>query len=55
MTVGLNQSSGLMEAANAFVEACYELSSAKIGTIATGDCEQVLAAQRAVGLAMAGS
>jgi Zn-dependent metalloprotease len=55
MTVGLNQSSGLMDAANAFVEACYELSSAKIGNIATGDCEQVLAAQRSVGLAMAGS
>ncbi len=50
MTVGLNQSSGLLEASNAFVEACYELSSAKIGGIATGDCEQVLAAQRAVGL-----
>jgi Zn-dependent metalloprotease len=55
MTVGLNQSSGLMEAANAFVEACYELSSAKIGGIVTGDCEQVTAAERAVGLAMVGS
>jgi Zn-dependent metalloprotease len=55
MTVGLNQSSGLMEATNAFVDACYELASAKVGGIATGDCEQVLSAQRAVGLAMAGS
>jgi Zn-dependent metalloprotease len=50
MTVGLNQSSTLGHAANAFVESCFELASAELGGIIPSDCEQVLAAQKAVGL-----
>lgn len=50
MTVGLNQSSGLAAAANAFVEGCNELASGQIAGIIPADCNQVQAAQRAVGL-----
>jgi Zn-dependent metalloprotease len=50
MTVGLNQSSSLSHAANAFVEGCFELASAELGGIIPSDCEQVVASQRAVGL-----
>ena len=50
MTVGLNQSSTLSHAANAFVESCYELSSAQVAGLIPTDCEQVVAAQRAVAL-----
>ena len=50
MTVGLNQSSTLGHAANAFVESCFELASAELGGIIPSNCEQVLAAQKAVGL-----
>ncbi|WP_291179042.1 M4 family metallopeptidase [Hyphomicrobium sp.] len=50
MTVGLNQSSTLSHAANVFVESCFELASAELGGITPVDCEQVIAAQRAVGL-----
>lgn len=50
MTVGLNQSSTLSHAANAFVESCFELASAEIASIIPANCEQVIAAQRAVGL-----
>ncbi len=50
MTVGLNQSSTLSHAANAFVESCYELASAEIAGIIPADCEQVVSSQRAVAL-----
>jgi Zn-dependent metalloprotease len=50
MTVGLNQSSTLANAANAFVEGCFELASGEIGGLIPADCEQVVASQRAVGL-----
>ncbi|MGE3227832.1 MAG: M4 family metallopeptidase [Hyphomicrobium sp.] len=50
MTVGLSQSSTLSQASNAFVESCFELASAELGGIIPADCEQVMAAQRAVGL-----
>ena len=50
MTVGLNQSSTLSNAANAFVEGCLELASGGLGGIIPADCEQVMAAQRAVAL-----
>ncbi|MBN8912310.1 MAG: M4 family metallopeptidase [Rhizobiales bacterium] len=50
MTVGLNQSSTLSQAANAFVESCYELASAEIADIVPADCDQVVASQRAVAL-----
>jgi Zn-dependent metalloprotease len=50
MTVGLNQSSTLSQAANAFVESCYELASAEVASLIPADCEQVSAAQRAVAL-----
>jgi Zn-dependent metalloprotease len=50
MTVGLNQSSTLSHAANAFVESCFELASAEIAGIIPANCDQVIASQRAVGL-----
>src|SRR5690606_1831460 len=50
MTVGLNQSSTLAHAANAFVESCFELASGEIAGITLPNCDQVVAAQRAVGL-----
>jgi len=50
MTVGLSQSSTLPQASNAFVEACFDLATGEIGGIIPADCEQVMAAQRAVGL-----
>jgi Zn-dependent metalloprotease len=50
MTVGLNQSSSLSDAAVAFVEGCYELAGAELGGIIPTDCEQVVASQRSVGL-----
>jgi Zn-dependent metalloprotease len=50
MTVGLNQSSTLSQAANAFVESCYELASAEVASLIPADCDEVGAAQRAVAL-----
>jgi Zn-dependent metalloprotease len=50
MTVGLNQSSLLLEAANAFVDSCLELANAKLGAITPDDCQQVMGARNAVGL-----
>ncbi len=55
MTVGMNQSSTLAHAANAFVEGCFELASGEIGGLIPTDCEQVIASQRAVGLEMPSS
>lgn len=55
MTVGMNQSSTLAHAANAFVEGCFELASGEIGGLIPADCEQVIASQRAVGLEMPSS
>lgn len=50
MTVGLSQSSTLSNAGNVFVESCFELASAEIAGIIPADCDQVVGAQRAVGL-----
>jgi len=50
MTVGLNQSSTLAHAANAFVEGCFELAGAELGGLIPSDCDQVVASQKAVGL-----
>lgn len=50
MTIGLNQSSGLIEAASAFSEGCLELQSAKAAGFTKFDCDQVSNAQRATGL-----
>lgn len=50
LTVGLNQSSTLSHAANVFVESCFELAGAEIAGFIPADCDQVVGAQRAVGL-----
>jgi Zn-dependent metalloprotease len=55
MTAGMNQSSGLMEAANAFAESCFELANAKLGGLTTSDCNEVGAAQQATGLVVPSS
>jgi thermolysin len=55
MTVGLNQSSTLAHAANAFVESCFELAGAEIAGVIPANCEQVLASQQAVGLVVPSS
>jgi hypothetical protein len=51
----MNQSSTLSNAANAFVEGCFELASGEIAGLIPADCEQVIASQRAVGLEMPSS
>lgn len=55
MTVGLNRSSTLSQAANAFVEGCFELASGEVAGLVPADCEQVMAAQRSVGLGVPSS
>jgi Zn-dependent metalloprotease len=55
MTAGLNQSSDLMQAAQAFTDSCFELANGKLGGFIPADCKQVLGAQQAVGLLAAGS
>jgi Zn-dependent metalloprotease len=50
LTSKLNKSTGLIDAASAFVSACNDLAGANVDNIKSGDCEQVKAAQQAVGL-----
>jgi len=50
MTAQLNESSGLIEAADGFALSCLELAEAGVSAISASDCEQVFAAQEAVGL-----
>jgi Zn-dependent metalloprotease len=50
MTAQLNESSGLVEAADGFMLSCLELAEAGKGGITSEDCDQVGAAQSAVGL-----
>ena len=52
LTTKLNTSSGLQAAANAFYLACTDLAGASVGGITANDCNQVTAAQQAVGLAL---
>jgi len=51
LTARLNATSGLVQAAEAFVAACSELAAASVAEITTQDCVQVEKAQLAVGLA----
>lgn len=51
LTVKLNDSSGLVAAAQAFVDACADLAQGNIAGIAPPDCDQVRTAADAVGLA----
>jgi Zn-dependent metalloprotease len=50
LTSKLNKSTGLSDAANAFVLACNDLAGADVSKISADDCAQVRAAQQAVGL-----
>jgi Zn-dependent metalloprotease len=50
LTSKLNKSTGLIDAANAFALACSDLAGANVANITAGDCDQVRAAQQAVGL-----
>jgi Zn-dependent metalloprotease len=50
LTSKLNKSTGLVDAANAFVLACSDLASANVMKMTNEDCNQVRAAQQAVGL-----
>ncbi len=50
MTVQLNESSGLVAAADGFMLSCLELADESKAGFTTSDCEQVGAAQEAVGL-----
>ena len=52
LTAKLNKSSGLVDAADAFAQACVDLADANVGEITSSDCKQVSAAQAAVGLAV---
>lgn len=55
MTAQLNESSGLVEAADGFLLSCFELSEAGKGGFTPEDCDQVTAAQNAVGLVQGNS
>jgi Zn-dependent metalloprotease len=50
LTTKLNKSTGLMDAATAFVLSCNDLAGAAVLKITAADCAQVKAAQQAVGL-----
>jgi len=50
LTTKLNKSTGLMDAATAFVLSCNDLAGADVSKITASDCAQVKAAQQAVGL-----
>lgn len=50
LTAQLNESSGLIEAADGFLLSCLELADNNLGGVVRADCEQVRAAQQAVGL-----
>ncbi len=55
MTAQLNQSSDLVEAAEGFMLSCLELADAGRGGLTNEDCDQVGAAQQAVGLVLGSS
>jgi len=50
LTSKLNKSTGLIDAASAFAAACSDLAGALVDNITNTDCQQVKAAQQAVGL-----
>jgi thermolysin len=50
LTTKLNKSTGMMDAATAFVLSCNDLAGADVLKITVSDCAQVKAAQQAVGL-----
>ncbi len=50
MTANLNQTATLVEAAEGFLQSCLDLTQKKGSGFAESDCDQVLAAQQAVGL-----
>ena len=52
LTVKLNKSTDLPNAAVAFALSCSELADAKVAQITTQDCDQVVKAQQAVGLTL---
>jgi Zn-dependent metalloprotease len=52
LTSKLNKSTGLIAAADAFVASCFDLAGANVAKIVTSDCQQVKAAQQAVGLVL---
>ena len=51
----LNPSTGLREAAEAFLTACSELAGARVAGFVSTDCDRMRKAQDAVGLTIAGS
>ncbi len=55
LTTALNQSSNLTNAAEGFLQSCLDFSSAKSAGFVTADCNEVIAAQQAVGLSAPGS
>jgi Zn-dependent metalloprotease len=55
LTANLNQSSTLVEAAEGFLQSCLDLTQKKGAGFTEADCDQVLAAQQAVGLVYSGS
>jgi Zn-dependent metalloprotease len=50
LTTQLNASSGLVQAADAFVQSCQDLAANNIIGVTAGDCKQVVAARQATGL-----
>jgi Zn-dependent metalloprotease len=50
MTANLNQTATLVEAAEGFLQSCLDLTQKKSSGFTESDCDQVLAAQQAVGL-----
>ena len=50
LTSQLNRSSGLIDAANAFVDSCDDFVANSAGNFVQGDCDQVRRARQAVGL-----
>jgi len=50
LTTNLNQTATLVEAAEGFLQSCLDLTQKKGSGFAESDCDQVLAAQQAVGL-----
>jgi Zn-dependent metalloprotease len=50
LTTNLNQTATLVEAAEGYLQSCLDLTTKKGSGFTEGDCDQVLAAQQAVGL-----
>ncbi len=50
LTVNLNQTASLVETAEGFLQSCLDLTTSKTSGFTESDCNQVLAAQQAVGL-----